>query len=110
MVASGPRPAHRRGTTGRPWRRFRGKLVGAATNCCYCQIPFVTDAPCQHPTHARLKGCPTYHAYPTVEHYETLIEGGPVMDPSTAGVACYRCNSTTGAVLRHRRTSTPLEW
>jgi len=108
MVSNGPRPAYRKGTTGRPWTRFRGNLVARATHCCYCQHVFVTDAACAHPSHQGLKGCPTHPRYPTVEHPQALIDGGAVRDPGNALVVCFRCNSSEGA--KHRRRSTPLEW
>jgi hypothetical protein len=109
MVSRGARPEYRKGTTGRPYRRFRKAKVAGATNCCYCHLPFVTDAPCTHPTHQRHGGCTTHPQYPTLEHFDPLVRGGATRDPSTTGVACYRCNSTRGAALRWTRV-TPLQW
>lgn len=106
MVARGRRPAHRNGTVGRPFRRFRARLVDNATHCQNptCGKALVRDAPCTHPTHQRLKGCPTYHAYPTLEHPHRLIDGGAVRDQDNALVFCFECNARGG---RGRRPTTP---
>lgn len=111
MVSRGPRPEHRKGTTGRPWRRFRRNLVDVATNCAYCSALFVRDAPCTHPTHRGLSGCPTHTHYPTLEHPHALVDGGAVRDRGNALVVCYGCNARMGAYNRHSRTApTPLQW
>ncbi len=109
MVSRGPTPAHRKGTSGRPWVRFRKGLLRGATNCCYCYTPFVTDAACEHRSHQGLRGCPTHPQYPTVEHPQALIQGGAPRSRDNAMVACSRCNSSRGAGVRPRR-HTPLEW
>jgi len=113
MVHKGKRPEHRRGTTGRPWRRYRDNKVSQATQCCYGDGPFVTDAQCDHPTHAGMPGCPTHPLAPTLEHPRALIQGGHPRDPDGL-VAHFRCNSKRGASLRrdraHKSTASPLQW
>lgn len=106
MVRNGPRPPHRRGTSGRRWDRFRAGQVDGVTHCQNptCGKPLVRDAPCTHPTHQGMKGCPTYHAYPTLEHPHRLVDGGPARDPGNALVYCYQCNARGG---RAGRTTTP---
>jgi hypothetical protein len=100
MVHKGPRPAYRRATAGPAWTRFRRRVLAEATNCAYCQAPFVTGAPCTHPSHAAMGGCPAHPQYPTVEHVESLVHGGAARDPGNALPVCNRCNSTRGATTR----------
>lgn len=113
MVSSGPRPSHRRGTTGRKWVRFRSRHVDAATHCANptCGKVLRRDMPCTHPRHQHLNGCPTHPDYPTLQHPDSLIQGGHPRDDANAEVWCYYCNSSEGAHLRRARsTPAPLLW
>lgn len=98
MVHRGPRPAHRKGTVGRPWRRFRKNTVDGVTHCQNptCGELLVRDAPCTHPNHQRLGYCPTHPRYPTLEHPHRLVDGGEVRSGGNAQVWCYSCNSRGG--------------
>lgn len=95
MVQKGGRPTYRNPTVGRPWRRFRRGQLAGATHCQNptCGKPLVRDATCAHPSHQRLGYCPTYHAYPTLEHPQRLVDGGAARSTSNALVYCFQCNS-----------------
>lgn len=104
MVRYGPRPEHRRGTVGRPWRRFRKGQVDGVTHCQNhtCGKPLVRDALCTHPSHQKQGYCSTFHAYPTLQHRQRLIDGGAVRSASNALVYCFECNARDN---RRPRTS-----
>ena len=98
MVRTGPRPAHRKGTAGARWARFRAQQIRDVTHCQnpVCGKPLIRHALCTHPTHQRLRYCPTHHAYPPLEHPHRLVDGGRARDPDNALVYCYSCNSRGG--------------
>jgi hypothetical protein len=110
MVHKGPRPEHRKGTSGRPWIRYRNRVLAGATHCANCGQAFITNAPCTHPTHAHMPGCPTHPRYPTLEHPQALIDGGAVTDPANGAAFCSECNLRAGSHLAARRRRTPLQW
>lgn len=104
------RPAHRRGTTGRDWRLFRAKLLASGAPCWRCGTAgWITNAPCDHESHAKLKGCPTHPMYPTVGHLKDLQHGGRPRDPANARPEHFRCNSRAGRASQGR-TERRISW
>jgi hypothetical protein len=92
------RQPHRRGANGRPYRRFRAAVIDSETVCQRCgEGGFVTDAPCAHPSHARMRGCPTHPRYPTLGHRVDLQHGGRARDRANAGLEHFGCNASAGA-------------
>jgi hypothetical protein len=85
-------------------------LLDGVTHCANCGLAFITDAACEHPTHALMLGCPTHPRYPTVEHPDALINGGPVRDHANAAVWCFECNTSAGAHIREQHRRIPLQW
>lgn len=103
-------PAHRRGTTGRPWRRFHASILTTATVCCICngrRGGFVRNATCTHPTHQGLRGCPTHPLAPSLEHHQPLSLGGAVRSRHNAGAAHFSCNSSRGNGTKRSHTTKP---
>lgn len=96
------RPAHRKGANGRAYAAKRRRFLTDKTNCQRCGKPFRTDIPCSHRT-CYGKGCHHHADYPTVQHLEHLIDGGPSMDESTWAAWCKGCNSGEGAVIGNQR-------
>ena len=113
MVRTGPRPAHRRGTAGATYARFRERHTNGATHCPRCGVALVRDAACQHPSHQKIGYCPTHPAYPTLEHLTPLVDGGSKLDGANAAVLCYRCNAQGGgrrAAAGHFKPKTSRRW
>lgn len=107
------RPAYRRGTTGKQWQKFRASIIGAGTVCCICgnsKGPIVTDAPCQHPAHQHLKGCPTHPLAPSLEHPKALVHGGAARSKSNAKLSHFGCNARKGQADGQRRKAKRSSW
>lgn len=78
------RPAYRKGAHGHRYEKLRAAFLAQHTVCQRCGEPFVTDAPCEHERcRKRGKGCIFHPLYPTVQHTEHLVDGGPSLDVST---------------------------
>lgn len=112
-----PRPPHRKGTTGRPWRRFRANLLRGVTHCQNptCGELLVDNAACAHPQHETWKGCPWHPRYPTVQHLIPLVDGGPKVGSEHCEVWCRQCNvregpSIAGARRRVLQRPSDLQW
>lgn len=98
------RPAHRKGAHGHRYERLRRAFLADKTNCEHCGIPFVTDAPCEHPKCLRRgKGCVYHPQYPTVQHMVHLASGGPSLDVSTWQAWAFRCNQSDGGKIGRAR-------
>jgi len=82
-------PALRRGRAGRPYRRWRAKVLeGDRLTCCRCGGPIDKTLPWRHPMAA------------TADHYPVpLIHLSPaqVLDPACGRPAHRRCNLSAGA-------------
>jgi len=105
------RPAHRKGTTGQQWRKFRASVLASSAICGRCgEADWVTDAPCNHPTHADLKGCPTHPRYPTLGHIKALKHGGKVRDRANARPEHFRCNASAGDGTRRPEGQISWDW
>lgn len=95
------RPAHRRGTTTRTYRRHQAELF-KGTMCARCgnsKGP-ITRQPCdpaKHPTHAALPYCPTHPLAPSYGHKTDLQFGGSVHARSNRQLEHYGCNAEAGA-------------
>ena len=111
MVSRGPRPEHRRGTTGKAYARWRESVIEGKTRCQRCGRAFVRDARCAHPRHAHMPGCPTHPSYPTAQHTRALVHGSVPL-PKDGEAWCMHCNASHGATLGNalrghvRRTAT----
>lgn len=95
------RPAHRRGTTTRSYRRaqanaFKGKY------CARCGGLIVKTKcdPAKHPTHAKLAYCPTDPLAPSLGHKTDLQHGGSVLAASNHQLEHYGCNASAGSKAR----------
>lgn len=74
-------PEARKGRSGRPYRRFRGKVLAAAVPiCCRCGGPIDKTLPWRDPWSA------------TVDHLDALAEGGEPLDEMTSAPAHRICN------------------
>lgn len=99
----GPRPAHRKGTSGTRYARMRKAFLADKTNCENCGQPFVRDAPCHHSGCIRRgKGCYLHPLYPTVQHTLYLADGAPALDVSTWQAWCQGDNKSDGAAYGNR--------
>lgn len=108
------RPAHRKGTTGREYRKaqawiFKGKICA---RCGNTKGPIMRIKGCQHPTHQQLPYCPTHPLAPSLGHKQDLQFGGPAMDSRNHQLEHYSCNSSAGnkarlAKERAAKTGTP---
>lgn len=98
------RPAHRRGTTSRDYRRAQA-IVFRQTVCARCgnsKGPIVRQrcSPDQHPHHALLKYCPTHPLAPSLGHRQDLQFGGSVLSRSNHQLEHYGCNASAGSRAR----------
>lgn len=107
------RPAHRKGTTGQRYRRLQAEVF-KGTICQRCgnaKGPIVRAKCDTHPSHAKLKYCPTHPLAPSLGHREDLQYGGAALDPKNARLEHFSCNSTAGARSKHRKpSSTHQSW
>lgn len=96
------RPAHRRGTTGDAWRKLQ-RRVFKGTVCERCGgTKFVMNYRCAHPSHAKLRYCPTHPLAKSVGHIIDLADGGDALDPKNVRLEHLGCNSSAGSKARHR--------
>lgn len=113
------RPAHRRGTTTRAYRRAQA-IIFKQTVCQRCfnaKGPIVRQRcdPAVHPHHARLAYCPTHPLAPSLGHKQDLQHGGSVLDPRNHRLEHYGCNSSAGvkarfATAKGKRTKEHQSW
>lgn len=107
------RPAHRRGTTGAPYRRAQKALFASGNVCARCgnaKGPIVRDARCGHPAHQHLKGCPTHPLAPSYGHIRDLQHGGSVRDPRNRQLEHFGCNASAGARSRAKPARSSWDW
>jgi len=91
------RPAHRKGTTGRVWRRVRNKVINSTDICWICGKQVRRDVP------------PTHPLAPTADHTLDLQYGGSAQDARNLRLAHFGCNSRRGAQSK-RRTPQRKSW
>ena len=98
-------PGYRKHAKGSTYERLRRVFLAGKTNCeCGCGQPFVVDAPCTHPRCLkRGTGCMFHPQYPTVQHTQHLIDGGPSLDVSTWQAWASACNTGDGARVGNAR-------
>ncbi len=100
------RPAHRKGTTGRAYRKAQAHLFNRSKTCARCGGPFFRQPcdPAEHPHHAKLPYCPTNPLAPSLGHIQDLQFGGSVLDPRNHRAEHYGCNARAGVEARWAAT------
>lgn len=107
------RPAHRKGTTGAAYQKLQKAVTtgpGVCARCGNSKGPIVRDAPCRHPKHAHLKGCPTHPLAPSLGHIVDLQHGGRPRDRNNTQIEHFGCNSRAGALSKAKPKRTSWDW
>lgn len=69
----------------RRWRRLSAQILAGSTHCWLCHHPLDFGAP------------PRTRWAPSVDHIQSLEDGGDPFDPQNLRAAHYGCNSAKGA-------------
>jgi hypothetical protein len=97
------RPAHRKGTTGRDYRKLQA-WVFRGTVCARCHNakgPIVRE-PCDpaiHPSHEGQPYCPTHPLAPSLGHKLDCQHGGRTTKQNSQ-LEHFSCNSSAGVIAR----------
>lgn len=99
MVHKGPRPEHRRGTTGRPYRRLQAWVYATQTYCWICGHPVDKALPYKDPATGQVNPWSKSldHVIPTVARPELA------QAEHNARLAHLRCNTSRGDGTRRMR-------
>lgn len=109
------RPEHRRGTTGRDYRRLQAQVFAGPQVCARCgnsRGPILRIA-CDHPSHAKLDYCPTHRLAPSLGHKQDLQHGGRT-SKANSQLEHFGCNASAGVKARmnaqHARRTQTQSW
>lgn len=102
------RPVHRKGTTGKAYRKAQQALFNSASTCARCGGSVRRDIRCNHPKHQHLRYCPTHPLAPSYGHKTDLQHGGSVRGKHNRQLEHFGCNSRAGA--RSQRRNQRLSW
>lgn len=95
------RPEHRKGTTGRDYRKLQAWVYASSTICARCgnsRGPIVRQG-CDHPTHQGQPYCPTHPLAPSLGHKDDLQFGGRTTRQNSQ-LEHFGCNAEAGALSR----------